>query len=215
MCLFYLASKSPRRSQILRDMGYTRFQVLSDNTPATAFEGDEVRCEGESPIVYITRIVQEKIERAVKRIEAENLKNLPVLAADTIVIPGEDLFGKEILGKPRDRKEEQAFLRRLSGETHIVLTVALLSREEKVFVRAPSASFVTFKKLTKKEIDWYSATEEPYDKAGGYAIQGLAAPFIEKIQGSYSGIMGLPAYETATILESFGIYRDSFYSDKK
>ncbi len=74
---------------------------------------------------------------------------------------------------------------------------------------------MTFKKLTKKEIDWYSATEEPYDKAGGYAIQGLAAPFIEKIQGSYSGIMGLPAYETATILESFGIYRDGFYSDKK
>ncbi len=210
MCLFYLASKSPRRVQILKDMGYTRFEVLSDNTPATAFAGDEVREEGEAPINYVTRIVQEKIERAAKRIASENLKKLPILAADTVVIPGKDLFGKEILGKPANRKEECEFLRKLSGKTHIVLTAALLSRKEKEFTRALSVSFVTFKKLTEKEIDWYSATDEPYDKAGGYAIQGLAAPFIEKIEGSYTGIMGLAAYETAAILESFGIYRDNF-----
>lgn len=214
MCQFYLASKSPRRSQILKDIGYTRFEVLSDNTPATAFAGDEVREEGEAPINYVTRIVQEKIERAAKRIKAENLKKLPILAADTIVIPGEDIFGKEILGKPANRDEERQFLRRLSGKTHIVLTAALLTRKEKEFARALSVSFVTFKQLSEKEIEWYSATEEPYDKAGGYAIQGLAAPFIEKIEGSYTGIMGLAAYETAAILESFGIYRDNFSPEK-
>ncbi len=194
-------------------MGYTKFEVLSDNTPATAFAGDEVRRDGEAPINYATRIVQEKIERAIKRIEAENLKRLPVLAADTVVIPGEDIFGKEILGKPANREKERQFLRRLSGKTHIVLTAALLSCKEKEFMRALSVSFVTFKTLSEKEIEWYSLTEEPYDKAGGYAIQGLAAPFIEKIEGSYTGIMGLAAYETAAILEASGIYRDNFSPD--
>ena len=205
MCFFYLASKSPRRSQILRQMGYTHFKVLSDNTPPTAFEGDEEQQPSESPINYVTRTVQEKIERAYTCIETENLKRLPILAADTAVV-----LGNDILGKPVNLEEECEFLRRLSGKTHTVLTAILLSCGKGNNSHALSVSHVRFKKLTDKEIAWYSAQNEPYDKAGGYAIQGLASPFIEHIEGSYTGIMGLDTYKTAALLESFGIFRDDF-----
>ena len=202
MSQFYLASKSPRRSQILREIGFKDFTILSDNTVATAFAGDEERLPEEDPATYVLRTAREKALRAIERIEKEELPRLPVLASDTAVI-----LGDEILGKPRDREEEKQFLRKLSGTTHTVRTVVVLASSIKNIVEAVSVSSVRFRKLTLEEIDWYSALTEPYDKAGGYAIQGLAAPFVEHIEGSYSGIMGLDAYSVTKLLTSLGIKR--------
>ena len=202
MSQFYLASKSPRRSQILREIGFKDFTILSDNTVATAFAGDEERLPGEDPATYVLRTAREKAFRALERIEKENLPRLPVLASDTAVI-----LGDVILGKPRDREEEKQFLRKLSGATHTVRTVVVLANGAENILEAVSVSSVRFRKLTEAEIDWYSALTEPYDKAGGYAIQGLAAPFVEHIEGSYSGIMGLDAYSVSKLLTSLGIKR--------
>jgi septum formation protein len=122
-----------------------------------------------------------------------------VLAADTVVI-----LDSEVLGKPVGRDEAQRMLQRLSARTHEVRTSVALAIEGPVLT-ATSVSQVTFRALTDREIERYSATAEPYDKAGGYAIQGLASVFIERLEGSYSGVMGLPLYETARLLEQAGI----------
>ncbi len=200
MSRFFLASKSPRRRQILCELGFSDFTVLSDNTVLTAFAGDEERRKGEAPALYVSRTAREKALRAFERIRTEKLPLLPVLAADTAVI-----LDDMVLGKPADRVEEHYFLSLLSGKTHTVRTVVLVGTNPEDLREAESVSFVRFKELTKSEIDWYCRQDEPYDKAGGYAVQGLAAAFIDHIEGSYSGIMGLPAFETAALLNAFGI----------
>ena len=123
-----------------------------------------------------------------------------LLAADTAVILGDTIFGK-----PVDRNEEIRFLKALSGMTHTVRTALVVATSPTDMSEAVSVSHVHFRRLTDEEIAWYSATEEPYDKAGGYAVQGLAAAYIDRIEGSYSGIMGLAAYETAALLKTLNI----------
>lgn len=188
----YLASKSPRRQELLRQVGI-EFRLLPPDDHDAA-EALEAVLPGESPTVYVKRVVRAKLESAVERVAARGLAPAPVLAADTTVA-----IGGTILGKPADPGQATAMLRRLSGRSHRVLTaIALASgcRREVVV----SVSRVSFARLSAAEIDEYVASGEPFDKAGGYGIQGAAAAFARRIEGSYSGIMGLPLYETTRLL---------------
>ncbi len=197
MPVLYLASKSPRRKEILAGMGIDDIEIVHAGPAVlTAFEGDEVQHADEPPEEYVVRTASEKARQAMQRIAAEGKPALPVLAADTVVI----CEGK-ILGKPADQEEAAQFMQRLSGRTHEVRTAVVVNdgKSDELHV-AVSVSQVTFAKLTEAQIKAYVQTDEPYDKAGGYAVQGLAGLFIEHIAGSYSGIMGLPVYETAQLL---------------
>lgn len=197
----YLASKSPRRREILASMGIRDIELLvSGPTILTAFEGDEVQHPGESPEDYVVRTAKTKAFEALGRIHAQHLPPAPVLAADTVVI----LQG-EILGKPVDREQAAEFMSRLSGQTHEVRTAVAVGTALESLETAVSVSKVTFTVLTPEQIAEYVRTDEPYDKAGGYGIQGLAGLFIESIEGSYSGIMGLPVYETGRLLRPYGL----------
>lgn len=197
MPVLYLASRSPRRKEILAGMGIDDIEIVHAGPAVlTAFEGDEVQHADEPPEEYVVRTASEKARQAMQRIAAEGKPALPVLAADTVVI----CEGK-ILGKPADQEEAAQFMQRLSGRTHEVRTAVVVNdgKSDELHV-AVSVSQVTFAKLTEAQIKAYVQTDEPYDKAGGYAVQGLAGLFIEQIAGSYSGIMGLPVYETAQLL---------------
>ena len=197
MPVLYLASKSPRRKEILAGMGIDDIEIVHAGPAVlTAFEGDEVQHADEPPEEYVVRTASEKARQAMQRIAAEGKPALPVLAADTVVI----CEGK-ILGKPADPEEAAQFMERLSGRSHEVRTAVVVNdgKSHELHV-AVSVSQVTFAKLTEAQIKAYVQTDEPYDKAGGYAVQGLAGLFIEHIAGSYSGIMGLPVYETAQLL---------------
>lgn len=197
----YLASKSPRRREILASMGVTDIALLvaGPMTPGF-FAGDEVQMAGERPENYVLRTATDKARQALARIRAQNLNPAPVLAADTVVI----LQG-EILGKPADREEARSFLNRLSGQTHEVRTAVVAGTSDADMKSAVSISQVHFCSLEPEQIEAYIATDEPYDKAGGYGIQGLAGLFIDRIAGSYSGIMGLPVFETGRLLKHFGV----------
>jgi septum formation protein len=193
----YLASRSPRRRELLRQIG-----IAFDELPAQEQHGadvDETPLAGEAPDVYVTRLARAKAELGRRQVVARKLAAHPVLAADTTVV-----LDGEIIGKPGDAEHAQQLLRRLSGTTHEVLTavaVAHAGRLEDVL----SASQVEFRKLDDAEIADYVATGEPLDKAGAYAIQGHAATFVRRLDGSYSGTMGLPLVETAELLRRFGI----------
>ncbi len=191
----YLASKSPRRQEILRSLGYSLLLLPAGRATRLAYEGDEERLTGESAYDYVVRTATEKARQAFLRITGENLPLHPVVAADTTVV-----LGEEILGKPADREEELEFLSRLSGRTHIVRTAVAAGLSEERILTAVSESLVTFSDISRSTAERYAATDEPYDKAGGYAVQGLAACFISRIEGSFSGIMGLPVFETADLL---------------
>lgn len=197
MPVLYLASKSPRRREILAGMGISDIEVIHAGPAVlTAFEGDETQHDGEPPQDYVVRTACEKASQAMDRIAAEGKTSLPVLAADTVVICGD-----EILGKPENTAQARQFMEKLSGRTHEVRTAVVVNDgiSEKLHV-AVSVSQVTFARLSTTQIEAYIRTDEPYDKAGGYAVQGLAGLFIERIEGSYSGIMGLPVFETAQLL---------------
>jgi len=179
----YLASKSPRRRDLLQQIGID-FDVIDVDV-------DETWDSIETPEDYVCRIAIEKA-RAGKSLADENL---PVLAADTAVV-----LGRQILGKAIDKDGAIAMLERLSGKTHEVLSaITVINEQEQTRV---NISKVTFKDLNKKEIDDYCNTNEPIGKAGAYAIQGKAAIFIERLEGSYSGVMGLPLFETQQLLKS-------------
>ena len=188
--MIYLASKSPRRRQILELFGVD-FETL-------AVDVHEYWNGIEAAQDYVRRLALEKA-RAGSELAG---KDCPVLAADTEV-----LIDAEILGKPADKAAALTMLQRLSGRSHQVLTaVALVQRTETV---ALSTSVVTFKPLSSAECEAYCDSDEPYDKAGGYAIQGLAAAFVTRLEGSYTGVMGLPQYETAQLLRKVppGLFR--------
>lgn len=192
----YLASKSPRRREILAGIGITDVEILhAGPSVLTAFEGDETQQAGESPEDYVVRTACDKARQAIERIRLEQKSDLPVLAADTVVI-----CEGEILGKPGSLDEARTFLKKLSNRTHEVRTAVVAGSLHGSLRVAVSVSHVTFAKLSPKQIENYIRTDEPYDKAGGYAVQGLAGLFIERIEGSYSGIMGLPVFETARLL---------------
>lgn len=195
----YLASRSPRRRELLTQIGVRFSLLLFRDTPEGDGGLDEAPLEEEAPAVYVERVARAKAQAGWKRMELRNLPRAAVLAADTTVA-----LAGEILGKPTDRTDAERILRVLSGKQHRVLTAVAIAYEER-YELAVSESLVTFTMLTEERIAAYVQSGETYDKAGAYAIQGRAGAFVERIEGSYSGIMGLPLFETAELLGRFGI----------
>lgn len=191
----YLASRSPRRRELLRQIGVAFEVLLLRERPPRDPDLDEAALPGEAPDDYVRRVCREKVRIGWQRVEERHLPRLAVLAADTVVC-----LGMEILGKPRDRADAARMLRALSGREHRVLTAVALQFEPRAEL-VVSETFVRFAELLPEEISAYVASGEPLDKAGAYAIQGRAAAFIAEIRGSYSGVMGLPLFETATLLK--------------
>lgn len=195
-----LASASPRRCELL--------QQIELDFHVHVVEIDETPLQNENPHDYVVRMAKTKARAAYLNLREEHKKFgfLVVLAADTSVISD-----GEILGKPTDKSEARTHLKMLSGRQHEVLTaVSVAAADEDTpelhIQSAVSQSTVEFSNLDDELIEAYLQTEEPYDKAGSYAIQGLAAQFVKHINGSYSGIMGLPLYETALLLKPFDIH---------
>ena len=198
----YLASRSPRRRELLSQIG-VRFQVLMfRDRPETDAELDEAVLEGEAPRAYVERVARAKAQAGWKRLEQRNLPRAAVLSADTTVA-----VGGRILGKPADRREAAEMLAALSGRSHEVLSAVVL-RYEAQHECAVSVSEVEFRPLSQDDIRQYVATGECDDKAGAYAIQGRAAQFVAALRGSFSGVMGLPLFETAQMLERMGAQRE-------
>jgi septum formation protein len=198
----YLASQSPRRRQLLEQLGIRYELLLADDTEDA--EALEVVLPKEAPRAYVQRVTLLKLEAALNRMKRRGLPFAPVLCSDTTVA-----LGKTILGKPDDAKHAAQILGALSGQTHRVLTsvaMGTLSKAGKPLKteQALSVSNVRFAALTRTQIQTYVASGEPMGKAGAYAVQGRAAAYIEHISGSYSGIMGLPMFETAQLLREFG-----------
>ena len=186
----YLASASPRRRELLEQIG-----VAYELRPV---EIDEGRLPKEPAADYVRRVAIAKAEACRTGLGRSGAQH-PVLAADTAVV-----LGGEVFGKPSDRSQALDMLAALSGRKHTVATgVAVCCGEE--FETALSVSEVSFRATTAQERDAYLGTDEPLDKAGGYAIQGFGAVFIEYLRGSYSAVMGLPLFETAMLLRRFGM----------
>jgi len=196
---FYLASRSPRRRELLKQVGLDFEMLLLRSDPRRGVDVDETPLAGEPPLDYALRIARRKAEVGVHVSGLRSLRAKPVLAADTTVV-----LGDRIIGKPADRDDAVGILNDLSGRTHQVISVVAMAFRDRSEERV-SISNVTFRQLKPAEIDWYVATGEPMDKAGAYGIQGRAAMFVTKIEGSYSGIMGLPLAETTELLQRFGI----------
>ena len=193
----YLASRSSRRRELLKQIGVSFEVLVLREHPARGFDVDESRHPGESPHDYVRRVSRAKAQAGWKRIEQRRLRRFPVLGADTVVCVDE-----EILGKPADRADAARMLRALSGREHRVLTAVALKFETRVEVIV-SESRVRFCELAEPELEAYLESGEPTDKAGAYAIQGRAAAFVTEMHGSYTGIMGLPLYETAQLIRNF------------
>jgi len=194
----YLASRSPRRHELLRQLGISFDELRLRVAPGRHRDVVEEAKDGEPALHYVERIARTKASMGWKRMEERLLPPRPVLGADTEVV-----LDGVIFGKPADVDSARAMVSRLAGRQHEVLTAVAMRWQEKVEV-AVSTTLVTMRKLTSGEIERYVATGEPYDKAGGYAIQGRAAAFITRIEGSYSGVMGLPLAETADLLARIG-----------
>lgn len=192
----YLASQSPRRQELLRQLN-VGFELLLPSKDEDA-EALEAALPNEPPVRYVKRVVLAKAQAAQDRMHRRGLPQRPILVADTVVA-----LGHEMLAKPHNAKENRTMLRALSGETHRVLTGIALTQGHVVQSRL-SISRVTFAPLNPALIQRYAASGEGWDKAGGYAIQGHAGAFVTRIAGSYSGIVGLPLYETAELL---GLHR--------
>jgi septum formation protein len=192
----YLASQSPRRRQLLEQLGVAYELLLpADDEDAEALEAV---LPNEAPLRYVQRVTQLKLDAALQRLQDRNLPLAPVLCSDTTVA-----LGRTILGKPADAADAERMLATLSGKTHRVLTAVAIGTLQ-ARQQAVSISRVTFAPMTAKQIHAYAATGEPMGKAGAYAVQGRAAAHIAHLSGSYSGIMGLPMYETAQLLRAFG-----------
>jgi septum formation protein len=195
----YLASKSMRRRELLRQIGVDfELMLLREQAPRGP-DVDETPHAGEAAADYVMRVTRKKVEFAYDTMLMRRLPQHPVLAADTTVV-----VDGRILGKPANAQEAADMLTLLSGRTHQVMTSVAVRLRDDVW-QATQTSDVTFAALAPDAIAAYCATSEPYDKAGGYAVQGMAAAFIEKIAGSYSSIMGLPLFETAQLLRQAGI----------
>ncbi|HEV7913004.1 MAG TPA: Maf family protein [Albitalea sp.] len=188
----YLASQSPRRRQLLEQLG-VRHELLLPGPDEDA-EALEAGIDGELPAAYVERVTRAKLHAARERLRARGLPPAPILCSDTTVA-----VGRRVFGKPADAADAQRMLALLSGRTHRVITAVALAwgRREAL---ATNLSRVRFAPLSERDIAHYVATGEPFGKAGAYAIQSAAAAWIRHIEGSYSGIMGLPLYETAELL---------------
>jgi septum formation protein len=194
--IIYLASQSPRRGQLLDQLGVRHALLLPDADEDA--EALEVVLPGEAPAAYVQRVTQLKLDAALRRLKRRGLPPAPVLCADTTVA-----LGRVIYGKPVDAPDARRMLGELAGRTHRVLTAVALGSARKR-VQALSASSVTFGAISAAQLKAYVESQEPMGKAGAYAVQGRAAAFISHLSGSYSGIMGLPMFETAQLLRSFG-----------
>ncbi len=195
----YLASNSPRRRELLRQIG-VRFDVLLFRGGSRAdHDVDETPHLGEAPADYVQRVALAKAEGGMQRVLWRHLPPRPVLSADTTL----EVDG-QIIGKPDNTDHAAEILRALSGRSHIVHTAIALTDGQRTEHRL-NTNQVRFRALSETDIRRYIATGEPMDKAGAYGIQGRAAMFVEHIEGSYTGIMGLPLFDTAALLERFGL----------
>jgi septum formation protein len=192
----YLASQSPRRAQLLGQLG-VRHELLIATAEEDA-ESLEAVLAGESPTAYVQRVTALKLDAAVRRRERRGLPAAPILCADTTVA-----IARTILGKPEDGADAARMLASLAGRTHRVMTAIALQHGD-LRLAALNVSHVRFATIGPARIAAYVASGEPLGKAGGYGIQGRAAAFIEHISGSHSGIMGLPMFETAELLRQAG-----------
>jgi septum formation protein len=193
----YLASQSPRRRQLLEQLGVRHELLLPDAHEDT--EALEEVEPGEAPAAYVQRVTACKLAAAVDRLARRGLPQAPVLCSDTTVA-----LGRVIYGKPADPRDAARMLAELSGRTHRVLT-AVAVQAGPLQVSALSVSRVTFAAMSPADIQAYVVSGEPMGKAGAYAVQGRAAAHIRRIAGSYTGIMGLPLYETAQLLRQAGV----------
>ena len=202
----YLASQSPRRAELLQQIGVDFRLLLPQNAAEKqAAEDLEVVLAGEAPALYVQRVTQLKAQAAYARWQAWNAQAeaawpaMPILCADTTVA-----LGAQILGKPADEADAAAMLAQLSGRAHEVLSAVAVVDRTGVVHTALSRSLVQFKTLSAAEIAAYVASGEPLGKAGSYGIQGKAAVFVQHMAGSYTGIVGLPLFETAQLLQGAG-----------
>lgn len=193
--MIYLASASPRRHELLQQIRIPH-QVLDVPSPPGE---DEPMHENESAAAYVRRTARDKALRAISWIAARSLPPRPILSADTTVI-----LDQAVLGKPADLAEAHSMLERLSGHTHEVHTAIVLAHRGQLYEDV-SITTVRMKELSQAEIEAYCQTDEPLGKAGSYGIQGAAAIFIEHISGSYTGVMGLPLFETHRLLTRAGL----------
>jgi len=194
----YLASKSPRREELLQQLGVGFTTIRVREAPGRDRDVDEGARDAEPPLHYVERIARTKAAVGWQRMLQRGLAPHPVLGADTEVV-----LDGAIFGKPKDAADAARMLTRLSHRTHQVLTAVAVCWDQQI-VAEISKSAVTLRELQPDEIERYVATGEPFDKAGGYAVQGRAASFVSHIEGSYSGVMGLPLYETAKALAGLG-----------
>ena len=193
----YLASRSPRRRELLKQVGVAFEVLVLRDHPGRSVDVDESQRPGEVPDDYVRRVCRMKAEAGWERVLQRRLRQFPVLAADTVVCV-EDV----ILGKPPDPSHAAKMLRLLSGREHRVLTAVALKLADRTELTV-SESRVRFAELSEADIEAYVASGEASDKAGAYAIQGRAGAFIIELHGSYSGVMGLPLYETTQLLKTF------------
>ena len=193
----YLASQSPRRRQLLEQLGI-RYELL---LPAASEDAEalEIVLKNETPAAYVKRVTALKLDAAVARLAQRKLPLAAILCSDTTVA-----MGRTIYGKPEDTSDAERMLGELAGRTHRVLT-AIAVQHGSQRLEALSTSDVSLEPMTPEQIQTYVATGEPMGKAGGYGIQGRVAMHISRISGSYSGIMGLPLWETASLLQAAGI----------
>ena len=196
----YLASQSPRRAQLLGQLGIRHELLLA--APDEDAEALEAVLPGESPTAYVQRVTALKLDAAIARHSRLGLAPAPILCADTTVA-----LGGTILGKPEDASDAERMLAMLAGRTHRVLTAVAVQHGRDRHT-ALSISRVRFSPMSEAQIARYAASGEPLGKAGAYGIQGAAAAFVEHIAGSYSGIMGLPMFETAQLLRNVGLLPD-------
>jgi len=193
----YLASQSPRRRELLKQAGINFEMLLLRSDPRRNIDVDETPLASEQPEIYVRRVCRAKAEAGYGALRLRNLPSFPVLAADTAVA-----LDDIILGKPENFEQATAMLRQLSGREHQVLSAVAVALGEHVEI-AVSTSTVRFTHLDEERIRRYLLTNEYTDKAGGYAIQGYAGAFVEHLSGSYSGVMGLPLFETVQLLQHF------------
>lgn len=193
--MIYLASKSPRRTELLQQVG-VEHKIIE-------IEVDENINNSNSPQENVRALSVLKCQEGVRKIKTENMHSFPVLAADTIVVLGDKIFGK-----PESESDAIAMLLKLSRKTHTVITavtVGIINKEQAQFHTINVSSNVEFARLTENDCIEYCKTKEPFDKAGGYGIQGYGSAFIKKINGSYSNIVGLPIHEVVKLLKKLGI----------
>ena len=193
--MIYLASKSPRRTELLQQIA-VEHKIID-------IEVDENISSSNSPQENVRALSVLKCQEGVRKVLTDDVGSFPVLAADTIVVLGDKVFGK-----PESESDAISMLLKLSGKTHIVMTavtVGIISKDQAKFHTINVASNVEFAKLTEIDCKEYCKTNEPFDKAGGYGIQGYGSAFIKKIDGSYSNIVGLPIHEVVELFKELGI----------